>query len=170
MNALISCKTCGLIQQLDHLPRGHQAECARCGEIILRYQPLSSALTAAFSLAALFLYVPANNYPVLSMHYLGRQTENTVWGGVRELWRDGMWGVARGQPVHQIPHRRLLIRREFQPHRTGREVNAIDPDQQIKRPAQRAEEMIFQFLCLSPGLPGFMAYQGGGRPVQQQHE
>lgn len=79
MNALISCKTCGLIQQLDHLPRGHQAECARCGEIILRYQPLSSALTAAFSLAALFLYVPANNYPVLSMHYLGRQTENTVW-------------------------------------------------------------------------------------------
>jgi paraquat-inducible protein A len=94
MNALISCKTCGLIQQLDSLPRGQQAECARCGEIILRHQSFSRALTAAFSLAALFLYVPANIYPVLSMHYLGRETENTVWGGVRELWRDGMWGVA----------------------------------------------------------------------------
>jgi paraquat-inducible protein A len=94
MNALISCKTCGLTQQLESLPRGHQLECARCGEVILRNRSFSRALTAAFSLAALCLYVPANIYPVLSMHYLGRETENTVWGGVQALWRDGMWGVA----------------------------------------------------------------------------
>jgi len=94
MTALISCKTCGLIQQLDHLPEGHRAECARCGEIILHQRPLSRARTAAFSLAALFMYVPANIYPVLSMHYLGRETQNTVWGGIRALWQDNMWGVA----------------------------------------------------------------------------
>jgi paraquat-inducible protein A len=50
--------------------------------------------TAAFSLAALFLYVPANIYPILTMEYLGRRTENTVWGGVRGLYQQGMWGVA----------------------------------------------------------------------------
>jgi len=94
MNELISCKTCGLIQQLDELPRGYKAECVRCGEVILRGHTYSRALTAAFSLAALFLYVPANIYPIMMMHYLGRETENTVWGGTRTLWEDGMWGVA----------------------------------------------------------------------------
>lgn len=91
---LVSCKTCGLIQRLDHLPPGHKVECARCGELILRDPTYSRALTASLALAALFLYVPANIYPVMSMHYLGRETENTVWGGVRALWQDGMWGVA----------------------------------------------------------------------------
>ena len=91
---LISCKTCGLVQSLERLPQGYQVECARCGEILLRDRPFSRARTAAFSLAALFLYVPANIYPVMMMHYLGRETENTVWGGTRALWRDGMWGVA----------------------------------------------------------------------------
>src|ERR1700691_3025492 len=94
MKELISCKTCGQFQLLERLPRGYKAECARCGEIILRDHPYSRALTAAFSLAALFLYIPANIYPVMMMHYLGRETENTVWAGVRALWRDGMWGVA----------------------------------------------------------------------------
>lgn len=94
MKGLISCKTCGLIQRLEHLPLGHQVECARCGEIMFRDPALSRAMTAAFSLAALFLYLPANLYPVLAMHYLGRETENTVWGGVEAMWRSGMWGVA----------------------------------------------------------------------------
>ena len=94
MNNLVACQTCGLIQQVEPLPRGHQAACARCGEVMLQGAIFSRALTAVFSLAALFLYVPANIYPILSMHYLGRETENTVWGGVQALWRDGMWGVA----------------------------------------------------------------------------
>lgn len=94
MSALVSCKTCGQIQQLEHLPAGWNAECARCGDVILRNRPYSRALTGAFSLAALFLYLPANIYPVMMMHYLGRETENTVWGGARALWQDGMWGVA----------------------------------------------------------------------------
>ena len=91
---MIACRTCGLIQELEHLPRGHRVECARCGEVLLRNRPFSRERTAAFSLAALFLYVPANIYPVMVMHYLGRETENTVWGGTRALWHDGMWGVA----------------------------------------------------------------------------
>jgi paraquat-inducible protein A len=94
MNGLISCKTCGLVQQLKGLPQGYKAACTRCGDILFRNRPFSRARTAAFSLAALFLYVPANIYPIMMMAYLGRQTENTVWGGVRALYRDGMWAVA----------------------------------------------------------------------------
>ena len=78
----------------DGLPRGHLAECARCGEVLLRDRPFSRARTAAFSLAALFLYVPANIYPIMIMEYMGRHTENTVWGGVKALYRDSMWYVA----------------------------------------------------------------------------
>lgn len=95
MNALISCKTCGLVQKLEEpVPPRHNVVCARCGNMISRGYSFSRPLTAALSLAALFLYVPANIYPVMVMHYLGRETENTVLGGVRALWNDGMWEVA----------------------------------------------------------------------------
>lgn len=94
MKVLIACRTCGLIQQMAHLSGSESVHCAQCGAKIVRSRPYSRALTAALSLAALFLYVPANIYPVMIMHYLGRETENTVWGGVRALWSDGMWGVA----------------------------------------------------------------------------
>ncbi|HZL13158.1 MAG TPA: paraquat-inducible protein A [Verrucomicrobiae bacterium] len=94
MNEFVACRTCGLVQSFERLPRGHRVECARCGDVLMRDRPFSRARTAAFSLAALFLYVPANIYPVMTMHYLGRETENTVWGGARALWHDGMWGVA----------------------------------------------------------------------------
>jgi paraquat-inducible protein A len=46
------------------------------------------------ALAALCLYVPANIYPIIVMEYMGRHTENTVWGGVRALYQDRMWYIA----------------------------------------------------------------------------
>ena len=94
MNGLLGCKTCGQVQHVSPPPPGHQVECVRCGEILLRKRSFPRARTAAFALAALFLYVPANIYPVMIMQYLGRETENTVWAGVKALYRDGMWGVA----------------------------------------------------------------------------
>ncbi|HVY70936.1 MAG TPA: paraquat-inducible protein A [Verrucomicrobiae bacterium] len=94
MNGLLACRNCGLVQRFAFPPRGHEIECSRCGEVLLRGRPFSRARTAAFALAALFLYVPANIYPVMIMQYLGRETENTVWGGIRALYQDGMWGVA----------------------------------------------------------------------------
>jgi paraquat-inducible protein A len=91
---LLACKICGLVQHLETPPPGYDVQCARCGEVLLHEHPLSRTRTAAFSLAALFLYVPANIYPIMIMQYLGRETTNTVWGGVRALYSDGMWGVA----------------------------------------------------------------------------
>ncbi len=91
---LIACEICGQVQQFEDLPPRHQLICVRCDSVIRREQPNSRVYTAALTLAALFLYVPANIYPIMVMDYLGRHTENTVWGGVEALYRDHMWYVA----------------------------------------------------------------------------
>jgi paraquat-inducible protein A len=91
---VIACETCGLVQQVENVPPRHRAQCARCDSTLQRHHPDSRARTAALALAALCLYVPANIYPIMVMQYMGRHTENTVWGGVRALYQDRMWYVA----------------------------------------------------------------------------
>ena len=46
----------------------------------------SLAKTAAFALAALILYVPANIFPILNLELYGAYSENTVWDGVRTFY------------------------------------------------------------------------------------
>jgi paraquat-inducible protein A len=91
---MIACEVCGLIQQLENVPPRHCAQCARCDSVLQRYHLNNRARTAALTLAALCLYVPANIYPIITMEYMGRHTENTVWGGVKALYQDHMWYVA----------------------------------------------------------------------------
>ena len=90
----IACKTCGLVQRVGPVPVGSEAVCVRCREVLTRNVSNSRARTAAFALAALCLYVPANIYPIMIMEYMGRHSENTVWGGVQALYEDRMWYVA----------------------------------------------------------------------------
>jgi paraquat-inducible protein A len=91
---LIACETCGQVQQFEKIPPRHQLNCVRCDSLIQREQPNSRANTTALTSAALFLYIPANIYPIMVMEYLGRHMENTVWGGVKALYQDHMWYVA----------------------------------------------------------------------------
>jgi paraquat-inducible protein A len=91
---LIACETCGLVQQLGSVSPRQQAHCARCDAVLQHHPSNSRARTAAFAVAALCLYVPANIYPIMIMEYMGRHTENTVWGGVKALYQDHMWYVA----------------------------------------------------------------------------
>jgi paraquat-inducible protein A len=91
---LLSCGTCGLLQRGDALPRGSVAECARCGSRLTEGPRGSLAVTAALALAALILYVPANVYPIMRMHFHGAYSENTVWDGVVALADQNQWFVA----------------------------------------------------------------------------
>ena len=91
---VIACAICGLVQQTKSLPPHGVAHCARCDSTLQRSNPNSRAHTAALALAALCLYVPANIYPIMVMEYMGRHTENTVWGGVKALQQERMWYVA----------------------------------------------------------------------------
>lgn len=91
---VIACETCGLVQQLENVPLRHRAQCARCDSVLQTHRPNSRARTQALTLAALCLYVPANVYPIIVMEYMGRHTENTVWGGVKALYQAHMWYIA----------------------------------------------------------------------------
>jgi paraquat-inducible protein A len=91
---VLCCNTCGLVQQVEPLPRGRRAECPRCGATVTEGPHGSLHLTAAFALAALILYIPANLYPILRMHMYGNYSENTVWEGVVSLAEHNQWMVA----------------------------------------------------------------------------
>ena len=94
METLIACKTCGLVQRLEEVELGTAVECYRCGWLIGKRRVNSLGRTAAFSLAALIFYVPANIFPILRMEYYGAYSENTVWQGCVTLFQDGQWFVA----------------------------------------------------------------------------
>lgn len=91
--SLHPCDTCGLSQRIEALAPGSVAECIRCGTPIVR-EPLGGVeVTAALTLAALVLYVPANIYPILAMSMYGTYTEATVWDGVVQLMSHGEYFI-----------------------------------------------------------------------------
>jgi paraquat-inducible protein A len=94
MDIPIACGTCGLLQRVGALEPGAVAECFRCGSVVDERKSGSLARTAALSLAALILYVPANVYPMLSMNLHGAYTESTVWDGCVSLFRHNQWFAA----------------------------------------------------------------------------
>lgn len=94
VESVITCKTCGLLQRIEALQPGDAAECFRCGSGIGRHPVDSLGRTAAFSLAALIFFVPANLYPILRMDFYGAYSESTVWDGCVSLYRDGQWPIA----------------------------------------------------------------------------
>ena len=94
LRSLVACQSCGLLQRVEPLAEGVRVFCARCGSRLRTRKPDSIARTAALSLAALILYVPANAYPIMRMTYMGRASENTIWSGCVALFRSGSYGVA----------------------------------------------------------------------------
>jgi paraquat-inducible protein A len=93
MDAIIACNICSLVQHVGALPPGTAAHCGRCGSVVGEKKAASLAPTAALSLAALILYVPANVYPILSFTLYGAHADSTVWDGVVSLTRHDEWLV-----------------------------------------------------------------------------
>ncbi len=94
-DSIVSCDTCGLVQAVPPLAPGSAAECIRCGSFVAaRSSTGSLEVTAALSLAALVLYVPANIYPILKMYLHGTYSESTVWDGIVKLMEHNEWAVA----------------------------------------------------------------------------
>jgi len=91
---IVCCQTCGLVQEVEPPRPGVLQECPRCASTVSEYRSSSVVPTAALSLAALILYVPANLYPILHMERYGAYSDSTVWGGVQGLASAGYWFVA----------------------------------------------------------------------------
>ena len=93
--SMVCCDTCGLVQAVEPLAPGMVAECTRCGSFLAaRRSTISLHVTAALSLAALVLYVPANVYPIMKMYLHGAYSESTVWDGIKILMDHHEWAVA----------------------------------------------------------------------------
>ena len=93
-SSVVACPHCGLVQRLVvPLPPGTVADCSRCDSVIAKASHNSLRRTAALTLAALLLYVPANIYPIMRMEFRGVFTESTVWDGCVRLIQDGQWFV-----------------------------------------------------------------------------
>ena len=92
--SLVGCETCGLAQRLPELAPGTAAECARCGAHLVTPGGTSLVRTAAFALAGLMFYLPANLYPILRMEWYGAHSESTAWDGAITLFRQGQPVIA----------------------------------------------------------------------------
>jgi len=91
---VLSCDACGLTQRVDPLMPGMSAECIRCGSTVATRARGGADMTLALTIAALVLYLPANIYPILTMHLYGNDSENTIWDGVVSLMQHDEYFVA----------------------------------------------------------------------------
>src|SRR5262245_36373777 len=92
---VLCCASCGLTQRVEAPARGERAECPRCGSTVRDAPHGSLQLTAALALAALILYIPANLYPILRMHFYGAYSESTVWDRSEERRVGKEWRARR---------------------------------------------------------------------------
>jgi paraquat-inducible protein A len=86
MDKLVACQTCGLVQEVEEVPKDSVVKCARCNFQIFHRRGHSRARTLAFSLAALILYFPSNFYPIVTADYQGQHVQTTVFQGIRSLF------------------------------------------------------------------------------------
>ncbi len=85
------CSTCGLINMLNAEGKGR---CIRCDDSLHARLPNSMQRTCALLVAAAIMYIPANAYTIMTTIKLGNAMDNTIIGGVAELWRTGSWPIA----------------------------------------------------------------------------
>ena len=90
----IACKTCGEVHAVVQLNIGERATCIRCGATLVRRSPHSLSRTAAFTVAALLLYVPAYWFPILHLTLYAEESDTTVWAGMMLFYRDREYVMA----------------------------------------------------------------------------
>jgi len=94
MDNIVACQTCGLVQQVDEVPKNSVAKCARCNFKLFHRLANSRTRTLVFSLAALILYFPANLYPIITADYQGQHTKTTVYQGIKALYEHKQYFIS----------------------------------------------------------------------------
>src|SRR5882724_951504 len=94
MDKMVACETCGLVQEMDAVPEGSVAKCARCNFRIAYRRTSSRSRTLAFSIAAAILYFPSNFYPIVTAFYQGQHTQTTIFQGIKSLWEHHQFFIA----------------------------------------------------------------------------
>ena len=86
---VIGCHTCHLV---NHADPGDL--CRRCHSVLHTRKNDSVNRTWALVLSAIFLYIPANIYPVMNITQLAKAQDFTIFGGIKELVDYGLWPLA----------------------------------------------------------------------------
>ena len=94
LDQLVACHECDLLMQRPVLKKDEKAHCPRCGYELYAHRHNVVERSLALVLAALLLYVPANFLPIMQLHLLGQNSDDTVWSGVLGLYETGMKGIA----------------------------------------------------------------------------
>lgn len=87
-----TCLCCHLLVRLP--PGGEAGRCPRCGARIHPRIEGSLMLSWALTITGALLLLPANILPVMTVIYLGAGDPATILGGVMQLYRSGLWGIA----------------------------------------------------------------------------
>ena len=90
----IACPDCALVQRLPPPRPKAVIECVRCGYHLSRPITAGTAAPLAFSVAALFLLLPAATMPLMSLFSFGIQRSNWLPTGVQALWSAGFGTLA----------------------------------------------------------------------------
>ncbi|MFS4436854.1 paraquat-inducible protein A [Paracoccaceae bacterium GXU_MW_L88] len=73
---------------------GDSEFCPRCGNKVESRHDRAFQRLWAWWFAGLIMYIPANLYPMLIMHQLGRDSGATIVEGVIEFWHYGDYAIA----------------------------------------------------------------------------
>jgi len=83
----LSCTCCNLVR-----PAASESEaCSRCGARLHARKPKALERATALTVAALICFVPANLLSMNTTVQLGKMVDYTIFKGVRELFKAGLW-------------------------------------------------------------------------------
>ena len=96
---LVSCHFCHTLAKMpthyeNQLLKKPQLHCPCCRSVLHSRIPHSMSRTTALLLAALFLYIPANLLPIMTVVFQGVGEPDTIMQGVFHLLEGGMWPLA----------------------------------------------------------------------------
>lgn len=69
-------------------------QCGVCGSRLHAKWDESIQHTWAWLLTSILLYIPANFLPIMHTNFLGTVSQNSILGGVMELWSHGSYPIA----------------------------------------------------------------------------
>ena len=96
---LIACHFCHTLSKIpshntDKGIKHPQLHCPCCHSALHSRIPQSMVRTTALLLAALFLYIPANLLPIMTVVFQGTGEPDTIMQGILHLLEGGMWPLA----------------------------------------------------------------------------
>ena len=122
----VSCMTCDLVQPLARAGQ----PCPRCGARLRPRKPYAVLRATALIVAAFILFFPANILPMNTSIQMGRPVTYTIFKGVHELFKAGLWplGIIIFCTSIGIPALKILgmgwllvsLRRRSRKHLVGR--------------------------------------------------